>query len=90
MNNYGRGSATFDAFKTMFPKMVEKVHHYKMLGKDAIAIFWNDEKQKSLVFLYKSPEDWQLGTKLYRKAPKAYVDNLSKKNNEAEQPSSLE
>lgn len=54
-------------FEEMFPKWAKKVDDYKKLGNNAITIYFKDGTSR--VFLYISKNNWQFGTKLWRKRP---------------------
>lgn len=68
-------------FELMFPKLAEDATGCSRIGSRVISIrFKNPEDEnndKSLVFLYINDNNWQLGTKLWRKRP----NFLSNKNN---------
>lgn len=57
----------FEAFKKMFPQWAANVVSFKKIGSRCLAIFFNDNT--SLVFLYIDENNWQFGTKLWRKRP---------------------
>lgn len=66
----------FEVFCQMFPTHAERAVRYKKIGSRTLAItfkrFVDDQKEEeySRVFLYKSPDNWHFGTKLWRKRPK--------------------
>lgn len=69
----------FDVFKMMFPDWSKAVISYKKIGSKTLAItFLDHDVTTSRVFLYNNSNDWQFGTKLWRKRP----DKLRKKNKE--------
>ena len=74
----------FDAFKELFPDWAKKVISYKKIGSKTLAIKFvtsveeNKVNEESRVFLYNDPNNWQLGTKLWRKRP----EHLQKKSKE--------
>lgn len=65
----------FEAFKELFPDWAKKATSYKKIGSKTLAIKFeesvDDEKARetSRVFLYNNPNNWQFGTKLWRKRP---------------------
>lgn len=68
----------FDNFKILFPDQVNRVVSYKKIGSKSLAIRIAkyittsgavSEDSDSRVFLYYDPNDWQFGTKLWRKRP---------------------
>lgn len=72
----------FNIFKIMFPEWAERVVSYKKIGSKCLAIrfempVYKNEDPKDIisrVFLYYDPDNWQFGTKLWRKRP----DRLNK------------
>lgn len=74
----------FEAFKELFPDWAKKATSYKKIGSKALAIKFeesvDDQKamETSRVFLYNDPNNWQFGTKLWRKRP----EHLQKKSKE--------
>lgn len=74
----------FEAFKELFPEWAKKATSYKKIGSKTLAIKFekpvDDQKatEISRVFLYNDPNNWQFGTKLWRKRP----EKLQKKNKE--------
>lgn len=74
----------FDAFKELFPDWAKKATSYKKIGSKTLTIKFeesvDDEKvmETSRVFLYNDPNNWQFGTKLWRKRP----EKMQKKNKE--------
>lgn len=74
----------FDAFKELFPDWAKKVISYKKIGSKTLAIKFvtsveeNKVNEESRVFLYNDPNNWQFGTKLWRKRP----EHLQKKSKE--------
>ena len=74
----------FDAFKELFQDWAKKATSYKKIGSKTLAIKFeesvDDEKamETSRVFLYNDPNNWQFGTKLWRKRP----EKMQKKNKE--------
>ena len=73
-----------DAFKELFPDWAKKVISYKKIGSKTLAIKFvtsveeNKVNEESRVFLYNDPNNWQFGTKLWRKRP----EHLQKKSKE--------
>lgn len=65
----------FDAFTELFPDWSKKVITYKKIGSKTLAIKFKgspDDQQNagtSRVFLYNDPNNWQFGTKIWRKRP---------------------
>lgn len=62
------------AFRVLFPYWYVKVRHYKKIGSHTLAIQFVDNVDGkfcsySRVFLYYGPDNWQFGTKLWRKRP---------------------
>ena len=74
----------FDAFKELFPDWAKKATSYKKIGSKTLAIKFvtsveeNKVNEESRVFLYNDPNNWQFGTKLWRKRP----EHLQKKSKE--------
>lgn len=74
----------FDAFKELFPDWAKKKISYKKIGSKTLAIKFvtsvegNKVNEESRVFLYNDPNNWQFGTKLWRKRP----EHLQKKSKE--------
>lgn len=74
----------FEAFTELFPDWAKKASSYKKIGSKTLAIKFiisveeNMVNEVSRVFLYNDPNNWQFGTKLWRKRPK----RLQKKNKE--------
>jgi hypothetical protein len=56
-----------EQFKQMFPQYADSIISYKKVGSKTLSI--NLQHHKSLVFLYEGPDNWTLGTKLYRMRP---------------------
>ena len=68
----------FKAFQELFPDWARMVTGYKKIGSRVLAITFvtrDLESEESRVFLYVNPNNWQFGTKLWRKRP----DKLKKK-----------
>lgn len=65
----------FVAFKVLFPTWAAKVGTYKKIGSHTLAIQFVEQADEekmcaySRVFLYYGPDNWQFGTKLWRKRP---------------------
>lgn len=63
----------FEAFEQMFPDWAKRVTGYKKIGSKTLAMIIADENVSghtvSRVFLYNGPDNWQFGTKLWRKRP---------------------
>lgn len=57
----------FIRFVTLFPYWKSEVRSYKKIGSKCISIEFIDGTSK--VFLYYSPDNWNFGTKLWRKKP---------------------
>ena len=68
-----------EAFERMFPDWVPNVKDYKAFQRDVIVVIL--ESGQSLVFMYKSPQDWSFGTKLYRAKPRKNVEGGNKNEN---------
>lgn len=74
----------FEAFKELFPEWAKKTISYKKIGSKTLAIKFvlsvegNKVNEVSRVFLYNDLNNWQFGTKLWRKRP----EKLQKKNKE--------
>lgn len=71
----------FQVFHEMFPDYAKNVTSYKKTGSRTLAVKFkqevDDQKETevSRVFLYINPNNWQFGTKLWRKKP----EHLKKK-----------
>lgn len=81
----------FEAFKELFPEWAEKVTSYEKIGSKTLAIKFAhfgdtvaDKTEKSRVFLFYDYDNWQFGTKLYRKKPiiKSNPKNKKEERNE--------
>lgn len=69
----------FKAFQELFPDWAKKATSYKKIGSKTLAIRFATEvtlgedsgevKEESRVFLYIDQNNWQFGTKLWRKRP---------------------
>lgn len=65
----------FEAFQQLFPEWAKKATTYKKIGSKTLAIKFeepvDDQKatETSRVFLYNDLNNWQFGTKLWRKRP---------------------
>lgn len=66
----------FAAFKELFPDWANTATSYKKIGSKTLAIKFvqfgetvADKTEISRVFLYNDPNNWQFGTKLWRKRP---------------------
>lgn len=79
----------FKAFCSLFPDWKNRVKNYKKIGSKTLAIVFYDhitptgavsEQTISRVFLYNNPDNWQFGTKLWRKRP----ERIGKKENSFE------
>lgn len=66
----------FEVFKDMFPIWAGEVTSYKKIGSRTLAIKFEDGTSR--VFLYVNDNNWQFGTKLWRKRP----ERLCKQNKE--------
>lgn len=71
------GEGLYKAFKEMFPDYAEKTIAYKKIGSRTLSIL-TEISDKTFVFLYISDDNWQFGTKLWRKRP----DKVSAKYHE--------
>lgn len=66
----------FTKFGEMFPNWAKRAYSYEKIGTNVLAIKFilhvevNKVEEESRVFLYKGPDDWHFGTKLYRKNPR--------------------
>lgn len=71
----------FEVFSRMFPEFAKKATSYKKIGSRVLAIKFVEEIvdrkiiETSRVFLYIDENNWQFGTKLWRKRP----ERLNKK-----------
>lgn len=77
-----RSKQLFEAFKELFPTWADKVSYYKKIGSRALMIIFKGDK-KSKVFLYYGPDNWQFGTKLWRKVPKKVTKNPASVKNQS-------
>lgn len=62
----------FDEFKNLFPNWEDRVIYYKKIGSKCLAILVKNHTgigSDSRVFLYENSNNWQFGTKLWRKRP---------------------
>ncbi len=62
----------FAAFKELFPVWAKLATSYKKIGSKTLVIKFKKlegEGEESRVFLYAGPDNWQFGTKLWRKRP---------------------
>lgn len=61
----------FAEFTKMFPLWAEKATDYKKIGSRALCIFFKTGTvgEVSRVFLYYDENNWQFGTKMWRKVP---------------------
>lgn len=66
----------FEKFKVLFPNWAGRAIFYKKIGSKTLKIIFasdigvvNEIKNTSRVFLYNNEDDWQFGTKLWRKRP---------------------
>lgn len=57
----------YQTFKGMFPDIAEDCNSYKRMGSRAIAVYL--KSGKSLIFMYTNENNWNLGTKYWRKMP---------------------
>lgn len=60
-------SDIFNYFQAMFPDLSTAVISFKKIGSKTISL--NMRNGKSLVFLYSDKDNWNLGTKQWRKRP---------------------
>lgn len=58
----------FDAFMKLFPTWAPHVESYKKIGSKTISLQFKNGKSR--VFLYNDDDNWNFGTKLWRKKPK--------------------
>lgn len=78
----------FNAFKVLFPNWAEHVEAYRKIGSRTLAIKFrfveslHDENgiETSRVFLYVDENNWQFGTKLWRKRPEMKKKKEDNKN----------
>ena len=84
------GEKTFEVFSKMFPKLAEQIDHYEPKGSLCIAVYFKDPDKKSLIFLWESPENWTLGTKLWRKRPKSVEERYKKRQEKKKQKQEYE
>lgn len=68
----------FEAFEELFPLWAARASSYRKIGSRTLAITFYDHvtpteavpvDTSSRVFLYIGPDNWQFGTKLWRKRP---------------------
>lgn len=62
----------FKVFSCMFPEWGKMATRYKKIGSCVLAIWFVDPetgKEGSRVFFYRNRNNWQFGTKLWRKRP---------------------
>lgn len=66
----------FNVFADLFPDWARTAVSYKKVGSKTLAIKFvqfgdtvADKKEISRVFMYYSPNNWQFGTKIWRKRP---------------------
>lgn len=57
----------FGKFAEMFPLIAPDVKSYKKIGSKTISIRMNNGKTRT--FLYNNPDNWNFGTKPWRKKP---------------------
>lgn len=57
----------YTAFEELFPDWAERVTSYKKIGSKCLAIKFNNGTSR--VFLFENLDNWQFGTKLWRKRP---------------------
>ena len=72
----------FGVFKLMFPEWAKMATSYKKIGGRTLAINFETNQGMvnfSRVFLYIDNDNWQFGTKLWRKRP----DKLNKNVNDS-------
>lgn len=87
-NNDMNKDELFEVFKDMFPNWVDKVVDYRKIGSRVLAITFkieggnNTTGEVSRVFLYVSPENWQFGTKLWRKRPERLTNKKEDDQND--------
>lgn len=80
----------FAAFQELFPDWAKKATSYKKIGSKTLAIKFEksvDEKkatEESRVFLYNDPNNWQFGTKLWRKRPERTAKKVKKEEKKDE------
>ena len=75
----------YEAFTELFPDWAQIATSYKKIGSKTLAIEFtefmgNVEIKTSRVFLYNDPNNWQFGTKLWRKRPENRVKKEEKKD----------
>ncbi len=68
----------FAMFRMMFPEWAKMAVSYKKIGSRCLAITF--QGGKSRVFMYYNADNWQFGTKLYRK--RIYENKKGDQNNE--------
>lgn len=60
-------------FERLFPNFAKRVTRYKKTGSKTLAMVIVDDQNpniaKSRIFFYDNPDNWQFGTKLWRKRP---------------------
>lgn len=65
----------FKKFEELFPNWAKKAFSYKKIGSKTLAINFvtsvegNKVNEESKVFMYYNPNNWQFGTKIWRKRP---------------------
>lgn len=57
----------YAAFEELFPDWAIRATSYKKIGSKCLAIRFNNGTSR--VFLFENPNNWQFGTKLWRKRP---------------------
>lgn len=57
----------FEKFKEMFPNYAEHVKSYKKIGSKTISLRMEDGSTRT--FLYNNPNNWNFGTRPWRKKP---------------------
>lgn len=83
----------FKAFQELFPEWAANAHSYKKIGSRVLAITFKItheyenidrslDEDVSRVFLYNNQNNWQFGTKLWRKRPERLNKKVKKQEEE--------
>lgn len=66
----------YAAFEEMFPDWADKVTSYKKIGSKCLSIRFRNGTSR--IFLFNNPNNWQFGTKLWRKRPERLNERQNK------------
>lgn len=81
--NQKKASKIYENFDRLCPAMACFVKSYELIGPKAIVIhFLDDVSFQKLFFMYYSDENWNLGTKMWRKVPEKKLKSMGDKKNE--------